>query len=64
MVIHASLWLIHHNMILIWLKSLSPASKDDNPYGLEDMDFSIRALKAGYKNYIKADIQIGHFEGH
>lgn len=31
-----------------------------NPYGFEDVDFSIRALKAGYKNYIDTNTWLLH----
>lgn len=31
-----------------------------NPYGFEDVDFSIRAIKAGYKNYIDTNTLLYH----
>lgn len=31
-----------------------------NPYGFEDVDFNIRALKAGYKNYIDTNTWLLH----
>lgn len=31
-----------------------------NPYGFEDSDFSIRAIKAGYKNYIDTNTLLYH----
>ena len=31
-----------------------------NPYGLEDVDFNVRAMKAGYKNYTFCDVWLLH----
>lgn len=31
-----------------------------NPYGLEDVDFNVRAIKAGYKNYTVCDVWLLH----